>query len=868
MKKELQDRLNKLNDAYDLLCDAFSKSKFADSFTDYDAFKLVLVIFLHDRLAEKSDMDDIVTMYDAIGMERPKDNNIINLYKKDKIHPERVSTTSDQFLDIIDQNLRNMQLQQSYYDTPSLWKEGLTDADFTDNASILVASTLNLSAYQNVLPSQTKKNIFDLFKSINYKNPDGFSFDHECVREVLDAFAESKKYMLAQNGITYIPWNVDDLMVRIANAALYEDKYLYSFGISNIMLLLADTAASQIQTYHDFPLLVMGHEDHNDLWALAVLRFAVFGRAIYKNFQPYLGTVVDMHGFADSADVIFYTPPLDSLKVINYSATASNKEDEGYISSKRVPELLDILSFLRNRMVALMPLSILSKNDMDSDNIRRMLINNDMLEAVIALPSGQQAPALPHQMALLVIKDVKPSNRANKVLFITATKDEENRNSISSQEVQNIAYKYKNYKISFNDGIVSREDIQQNSYILSMHLYTGSLISEINSCKSSNGRLLHDICKITVGFQISPKTRVKSLPIVNINNLSNNIKSPRIDFNKLGVEFTQTRIPHSSSINKLDECLEEGEMRVVKDKCILVSLSDTTLKPSIYNPDESEVEIYGLRSGVVLGHNVAAIIPDTSMVDFDYFYYQLHSDFVQRQHEAIFSSSRSGIPHIEEDGLNNIVIPIPKSLDEQRDFATDKKMILLKESNLIDARTRERVSNEKLTAELSPDEIKIAIQQGEYDKQEFKETLRYDIKQAKLDPNKMPRQAIMAIASFLNARGGDLFIGVSDNKSICGIDRDEYNDDKYLRFLNDKIADLLDNHAATCVCARIVEIEGKRICVISCRRSKKQVFMKSEKGSKEEFWVRMSAGKRQLVGQEMQDYIDIRFPDRKSLGRL
>ena len=63
------------------------------------------------------------------------------------------------------------------------------------------------------------------------------------------------------------------------------------------------------------------------------------------------------------------------------------------------------------------------------------------------------------------------------------------------------------------------------------------------------------------------------------------------------------------------------------------------------------------------------------------------------------------------------------------------------------------------------------INQGENSSCEFKETLRFCLNQLK-KMDYVEESVLKTIAAFLNTSGGDLFIGVNDNKEIKGLDKD------------------------------------------------------------------------------------------------
>ena len=91
------------------------------------------------------------------------------------------------------------------------------------------------------------------------------------------------------------------------------------------------------------------------------------------------------------------------------------------------------------------------------------------------------------------------------------------------------------------------------------------------------------------------------------------------------------------------------------------------------------------------------------------------------------------------------------------------------------------------------------ITQGETKTLEFKSTLRWNLKEDRKDDKAVTHAVLKTIAAFLNTDGGDLLIGVSDNGSVVGIERDQLeNDDKFMLHLAQVVRNGLGDRASTC----------------------------------------------------------------------
>ena len=72
------------------------------------------------------------------------------------------------------------------------------------------------------------------------------------------------------------------------------------------------------------------------------------------------------------------------------------------------------------------------------------------------------------------------------------------------------------------------------------------------------------------------------------------------------------------------------------------------------------------------------------------------------------------------------------------------------------------------------------IKRGESKTLEFKSTLRWNLKEDRKD-NRVTHAALKTIAAFLNTEGGDLLLGVADDGSVVGIERDGFDtNDKFM----------------------------------------------------------------------------------------
>jgi type I restriction enzyme R subunit len=156
------------------------------------------------------------------------------------------------------------------------------------------------------------------------------------------------------------------------------------------------------------------------------------------------------------------------------------------------------------------------------------------------------------------------------------------------------------------------------------------------------------------------------------------------------------------------------------------------------------------------------------------------------------------------------------------------------------------------------------IKQGESKTLEFKSSLRWDFKREREDDKLITQPVLKTIAAFLNTEGGDLLIGVADDRTVAGIEHDRFdNDDKFMLHLAQVVRNGLGDRASTCIDPKTQIVQGKTVCVVSCQRSPEPVFFKwkgFEASPEGDFYVRSGPGTVRLAPESAKEYIRTRFP--------
>jgi hypothetical protein len=155
-------------------------------------------------------------------------------------------------------------------------------------------------------------------------------------------------------------------------------------------------------------------------------------------------------------------------------------------------------------------------------------------------------------------------------------------------------------------------------------------------------------------------------------------------------------------------------------------------------------------------------------------------------------------------------------------------------------------------------EILETIKKPESESLEFKSTLRTNIYTDEID-KKIEHSALKTIVAFMNSRGGSLFLGVTDDKKVLGIEEDKFpNTDKFLLHLTNLVKEKIGRRHAHLVDFGEIKIGDRTIIEVICKKSSRPVFLKMNP-QQEEFFMRVGPSSMKLEASELVEYIVKRF---------
>ncbi len=165
------------------------------------------------------------------------------------------------------------------------------------------------------------------------------------------------------------------------------------------------------------------------------------------------------------------------------------------------------------------------------------------------------------------------------------------------------------------------------------------------------------------------------------------------------------------------------------------------------------------------------------------------------------------------------------------------------------------------TPEERPETIDDYLLGGENSNIEFKLTARYEVRTQQVNKD-LTKIIAKTIAGFMNSYGGILLIGIADDGTVFGIEKDiqtikSKDNDGYQRFLMQVIEDYLSIEFSKYVSIRFEEKENKTICLVKVERSPKPVFL-IHQGEKE-FYIRVGNSTKPLDIESAHEYIGMHW---------
>jgi hypothetical protein len=167
--------------------------------------------------------------------------------------------------------------------------------------------------------------------------------------------------------------------------------------------------------------------------------------------------------------------------------------------------------------------------------------------------------------------------------------------------------------------------------------------------------------------------------------------------------------------------------------------------------------------------------------------------------------------------------------------------------------------------ELGSDVEKL-IGNGENERIEFKSSMRWDLKEQKINKT-LEGVIIKTIAGFLNHQGGNLLIGVDDTGQVLGLEQDyqtlKHPDrDGFAQLLTTLIRNSMGGDICPLIYPVFHAIDGKDVCRVVIPAGPRPIFVKQNNNP--EFYLRTGNATAALNVQEAVIYINRRWPNSRA----
>jgi type I restriction enzyme M protein len=208
-------------------------------------------------------------------------------------------------------------------------------------------------------------------------------------------------------------------------------------------------------------------------------------------------------------------------------------------------------------------------------NIRESILKEDLVEAIISLPSSLYGPkSIP--IEILIINKNKDNMLKNKVLFIDSSSyfyiKERGKNDISEEHIEKIIDTYSNYKeIDKYSKIIKFQDIENNNFELNSSLYINDLSTTLID---NNMKILSEVADIKRGLQLSKIDIENSEKIPKINTY-NYIKISDINNDTIEIDKDKTEQIHNLTESKINSY-------ELKPNDIIISARGTLIKIAMF----------------------------------------------------------------------------------------------------------------------------------------------------------------------------------------------------------------------------------------------------------------------------------------------
>jgi len=161
-------------------------------------------------------------------------------------------------------------------------------------------------------------------------------------------------------------------------------------------------------------------------------------------------------------------------------------------------------------------------------------------------------------------------------------------------------------------------------------------------------------------------------------------------------------------------------------------------------------------------------------------------------------------------------------------------------------------------------DINEIVKTGEHERLEFKTSLRWDPQKNQVN-KELERSVMKTITAFLNSDGGNLVIGLTDNKKVFGLELDKASlarnsDDGFENHFNNLFVAMIGPEFRQHAKLSFHRVDDKKVSLVEVSRAHRPAYLKTEKG--EDFFIRTGNATTPLKVSQVAPYISSRWANK------
>lgn len=475
----------------------------------------------------------------------------------------------------------------------------------------------------NDVDINTINELINLFNSLNA----------EILKEHFSEIFDDLLYKFLQSGgraigESILPMELSRFISALAKLPSIDKEDKITFPFHKVYNPFAGMASFEL-FFEKGTVLYYGQELNHTTWLIGILRLMAYDRSPFlyeeeNSLEKWRYSLDSENSSSDSQkskfskfDLVISNPPSGARLPKQIDGKFGNiRSYEHFLIEKGIESLNTT-----GKLIAVLSQSFLFRLGSE-ENLRRYLIEEDLLEMVVSFPGGL---LMNSGVSVVVLVISKGKKEKGKVRFVDAKNFVE---SPTSREKKLNDYKLNSAITKSSDSdalrIVSNETIAAYEFNLNVPRYFQ---------KEFYGAKLGDIGTIIRGRRIVEGQKGKFVRI-------RDLKEDKLDF--------------QLSVEKMDDVVLPRQVQCIEESCIIMALRWKTLKPTFFNYSGTPI---------FLTPDTLAFIVDERKVDSTFLINELNAEYVVEQLNAYRIGE--AIPTIRRDDLLNVKINLP-SIEEQR----------------------------------------------------------------------------------------------------------------------------------------------------------------------------------------------------------